>query len=524
MRVSALGALEHQEVPFERLVEELAPVRSVACHPLFQVMLAVQNVPAPTADFPDVSVEGLLTEVTLAKFDLDFQVSERFDDAGRPAGQDVEILYAADLFDRATVERIAARMLRVLHTVAAEPGTPVHAIDVLDESERRLLADVNDTALARPGATVPELFAAQAAARPDAVAVSADTARLTYAQLDADSNRLARHLIDHGVGPDILVAVVMERSPELVAVLLAVLKAGGAYVPVDPDQPHGRLQHIFGTAQPALLVTTSSLQHHLEGVEGGAGGVAQLVIDDPATAEHVAQHSSTPLTDTDRTTPLRPDHLAYVMFTSGSTGVPKGVAVAHRGVVNLLSWIQSRVVLSSADRVLCKASFGFDTTMFELFWPLLEGAAVVVARPGGQHDPGYLAQLIVREQVTVIKFVPSALAVFLQAGAAAECTSLRAVLVGGEALSPGLCEEFKAGFTAPLHNLYGPTEASACCCGAFEVAPGRNPARQCPSGVRRTTPSCMSSTVGCSRCRWGWPVSCMWPAPGRHAVTCTSPA
>ncbi|MFE6489725.1 amino acid adenylation domain-containing protein, partial [Streptomyces sp. NPDC057757] len=327
---------------------------------------------------------------------------------------------------------------------------------LMSRSEQRLvLKDWNDTGREVPAATLPELFQAQAARTPDAVAVVFEGVEVSYGDLNERANRLARLLIDRGVGPESRVAVMMHRSVDLVVALLAVVKAGGAYVPVDPDYPAERITFLLTDARPLLVLTSTELASRRTDSHP-----PYVAVDDPRTAAALAEFDGTDPTDAERCTRLLPAHPAYVIYTSGSTGRPKGVAVPHEGVVNWLTWMQGTYNLSASERVLQKTPFGFDVSVREFFWPLLQGATLVVARPSGHRDPGYLAELIQRERVTIAHFVPSLLQVFLREPAARACIDLRAVFCSGEALSSDVAGQFRNVLNIPLHNLYGPTEAS----------------------------------------------------------------
>ncbi|MBZ9641276.1 amino acid adenylation domain-containing protein, partial [Streptomyces sp. PSKA30] len=341
----------------------------------------------------------------------------------------------------------------------------------------RLLADWNDTARDVPPVTLPELFQTRAARTPDATAVLYEGLRLTYAELNTRANRLARLLVVRGAGPEQRVAVMMDRSPDLVVTLLAVVKAGAAYVPIDPEYPAERVAYVLRDAKPTLVVTTREAEDVLP------QNVARVVLDDPATVTELARPADADLSDADRGGALLPAHPAYVIYTSGSTGRPKGVAVAHAGVVNRLAWMQDAYRLTPDDRVVQKTPFGFDVSVWEFFWPLLEGATLVMARPGGHRDPGYLAELIRREHVSIAHFVPSMLQVFVAAAEASQWTvpSLRAVMASGEALPAELRDRFVASFGVPLHNLYGPTEASIDVT-AFTCEPGADTGGVVPIG------------------------------------------
>ncbi|MFD9008367.1 amino acid adenylation domain-containing protein [Streptomyces sp. NPDC059552] len=434
VREESLTTFAHQDVPFERLVEDLAPVRSMARHPLFQVMLVLQNHAEDHLELRGLRCDPLPPVTLPAKFDLDFALVECFDGTGDPDGIAGTVNFSADLFDRETAESVAARFVRVLTAAIADPEQRVGEVGVLEESERhRLLVEWNGTATEFPAVTLTRLFEAQAARTPDALAVVCGRQRLTYAELNARANRLAHRLAARGVGPEEHVAVKLHRSADLVVAVLAVLKAGGAYVPLDPDHPADRLAYVLADARPALTIDEAWL---------AAADLAQ----GPGSADDLP--------------PVDPAHPAYVIYTSGSTGRPKGTVVAHRGVVNWLTWMQSAYRLRPDDRVLLKTPVGFDVSVRELFWPLSTGAAIVVAAPEAHKDPVQLAETIRTQQVTTVHFVPSMLHAFLAEPAAAGCTSLRRVLASGEALPSTLAARFHDRFGIPLHNLYGPTEAS----------------------------------------------------------------
>ena len=351
-------------------------------------------------------------------------------------GSRLRLGYRPDLFDEVTAGQIVGRLVRVLEAVAREPQAPVSQVQVLDAGERRQLVEGwNDTAAGVPDATVAGLFEAAVAGSPDAVALVCGQQVWTYAGLDRWASRLARYLIRKGAGPERVVALVLERSAAMVAAVLAVVKAGAAYLPVEVGYPAQRMEFMLADARPAV------------------------VLDDPAVVAQAGTLPGDPLGDGDRVAP-RAGHPVYVIYTSGSTGTPKGVLVAHRPVVNLLQWMQLRYRLRPGDRVLLKTPLGFDASVWELFWPLLAGAAVVVARPGGQQDPGYLASLIEREQVSVAYFVPSMLRMFLDDPAVARCAGLARVICGGESLAPELAGRFGARLAVPLLHSYGPTETT----------------------------------------------------------------
>jgi amino acid adenylation domain-containing protein len=342
----------------------------------------------------------------------------------------------------------------LVDALEGEPQRPLRHIDVLPEDERRqVLDDFNATVVDHPrGLLLHQLFEHQAAQRPDAIALVFEDRQLSYAELDARANRLARQLRAMGVGPDVCVGVFMQRSDTLVVALLAILKAGGAYLPLDPSHPPERLLQMLGEAGPAVVLTDPELAPDLP-----AAMVRTLVLDRDTAMAALADGDPDALE-----TALHESHLAYVIYTSGSTGRPKGVMNEHRGIVNRLHWMQQAYALSPDDVVLQKTPFGFDVSVWEFFWPLMAGARLVLARPDGHKDPDYLGELIRTNGVTTLHFVPSMLQVFLaRPDAVAGCASLRRVVCSGEALSAALARQCRERLPqAHLHNLYGPTEAA----------------------------------------------------------------
>ncbi|MFE3255849.1 amino acid adenylation domain-containing protein [Nocardia sp. NPDC059091] len=504
VRDTDVRAFGHADVPFERLVDLLDPARSQARNPLFQVMLSFQNLAPAEFRLPGLTVSGTDLEVPFAKFDLQLTVQETVDERGDGTGMAAEFSYALDLFDEPTIASFARRFARVLELVAADPGAPVGDLDLLVPEERqRVLTDWNATgfdvtaAAGLPNDVVPTLismFEAQVADTPDAVALVCADERLTYRELADRARRLARELIDgYGVGPETSVALAIRRSTELVVAMYAVLMTGAAYLPLDPDQPLDRNEHILGTAGPRLVLTTRR-----DGFDSGSGTPARFVEEAEERAR--TRWTSTPISDAERTRPLRPGHPAYVLFTSGSTGRPKGVAVGHAAIVNRLVWMQAQYCLTYADVVLQKTPATFDVSVWEFFWPLQTGARLVLATPDGHRDPVYLAQAIAEHGVTTVHFVPSMLAVFLAAlgesdpvvrgasrsgpsgagersggaeggknetlsaanppGAERRAIKLRQVFASGEALPAPTAQRLRELTRARLHNLYGPTEAA----------------------------------------------------------------
>ncbi|QLY31767.1 amino acid adenylation domain-containing protein [Nocardia huaxiensis] len=473
VREQDVRAFGHADVPFERLVDLLDPARSQARNPLFQVMLAFQNLARTELELPGLTVSGADLEVPFAKFDLQLTMQETADANGDGTGMAAEFSYALDLFDEPTIASFARGFQRVLDAVAADPALAVGDIDLLDAADRqRVLTDWNATAfdvnaaVGLPEGLAPSLvsiFDAQVAATPGALALVYESEQLSYAELAERANRLARQLIAAGVGPESLVALALRRSTELVVAMYAVLQTGAAYVPLDPDQPQERIGHIVDTARPAMILTTRRDDFTVE------GEVPAVFVEDLEAHALTRGVSGAPIADAERAQPIRPGTIAYVIFTSGSTGRPKGVAVSHAAIVNRLVWMQAEYRLGYDDVVLQKTPATFDVSVWEFFWPLLTGARLVVAKPDGHRDPVYLAQVIAEEGVTTVHFVPSMLSVFVaaladghaEAGeAAGALPRLRQVFASGEALPAPTAQKLRELTGARVHNLYGPTEAA----------------------------------------------------------------
>ncbi|WP_373863377.1 amino acid adenylation domain-containing protein, partial [Rhodococcus marinonascens] len=445
VRHTDLEAFAHADVPFERLVEELNPTRSQSFSPLFQVMLLFQNYTQTGVELAGLTIAPLEVDWTASQTDLSMSLSDVV--GGGYAGT---LAYAADIFDAVTAAQIAERFVRVLEVVLEDPSVPVGEVSVLDDSERALVLDTwNDTDHQVPEVLLLDGFDAQVARTPDAVALVFEGQSLTYAQFDARVNRLARFLIDAGVGPESLVAVGMRRSLDLLVGIYAVLRAGGAYVPIDPDHPVERTEYVLDTAAPVCVLSTSR-----DGVAVSGHRVVDVDVVD------VSGYSSDAVVESELRTPVRPENAAYVIFTSGSTGRPKGVAVSHRAVVNFLLWMASECDFTDSDVVVQKAPVTFDASVWELFLPLAVGARLVIARPDGQHDPEYLVSLMQDTGVTVVQFVPSMLGALLADPEVRIPASVRLVQVGGEALPADLVARFADRTDAVLGNMYGPTEAA----------------------------------------------------------------
>ncbi len=443
-RETVLSAFAHQDAPFEKLVEVLQPERDLGRSPLFQVMLVLQEDPLPEISLPGLQLRALEQESRTSKFDLRLSLMETVD------GLAATLEFSTDLFEPVTAERMLAHLRVLLESAVHEPAQRVQELPLLTPEERRqVLVAWNDTRLPRePEACLHRLIEAQVDRTPDAVAVSFEGTQLTYRELDRRANQLAHHLRGRGVGPDRLVALCAERSLEMVVGLLGILKAGGAYVPLDPEYPRERLEYMLADASAPVLLTQARLA---SGLPHGDATVVCLDSEWEAVGRESTERPNVVLSG---------GNLAYVIYTSGSTGRPKGAMNTHAAICNRLLWMQEAYGLDAGDRVLQKTPFSFDVSVWEFFWPLMTGALLVMARPGGHREPAYLAGIISSERITTLHFVPSMLRHFLEAPELDVRSSPKRVICSGEALPPDLRDLFHTRLRSELHNLYGPTEAA----------------------------------------------------------------
>ncbi|OZD17151.1 non-ribosomal peptide synthetase [Rhodococcus sp. 06-156-3C] len=455
-----LSAFAHADLPFDRVVEILDPPRFSGRHPLFQVLLTFQDGGRATVQASGLALSPVEVAVHAARFDLELVFSESYSSSGDPNGIEFSITYARDIFDTSTVDALAARVRLLLDVVSEDSTAVVGDIALIDAAERRWLIDeINSTHHEfDETSTLVSMYAARAAASPDADALTCDDVTLTYREFDARVNTLARYLISRGVGPETRVAVSMHRSFDLFVAIYAVQAAGAAYVPMDPDQPGERQRHIV-TASNAVLVL--SRNEDLVGASISSQALEASSVPVVSVDEiDLRAFSPGPLTDADRLGTLTAANTAYVLFTSGSTGAPKGVSVDHRAIVNRLVWMQEQYGLTREDVVLHKTPVTFDVSVWELFWPLHIGARTVIARPHGHRDPNYLASLLSSQQVTVLHFVPSMAAVYASDRAPANVAP-RWVFCSGEALPSATASSLQTALPgARVVNLYGPTEAA----------------------------------------------------------------
>jgi amino acid adenylation domain-containing protein len=445
----AVDAYAHQDLPFERLVEELNPDRNLSHTPLFQVMFVLQNVPLGALELGGLTITPIAPEHVIAKFDLSLELSE--------SAQGIEgwLEYNTDLFDRATIRRMVGHWQTLLEGIAADSGQSIAALPLLTDAERQQLAAWNDTAAAYPqGRCIHQLFETQVEKTPEATAVSFEEQRLSYAELNARANQLAHYLYGLGVRPEERVGICLERSLEMVVGLMGVLKAGGAYLPLDPAYPAARLAFMLEDARPSVLITTMELLERWSAPpQAGMEMGYRIVCLDTLETTLAALAGSNPVSG------VAPANPAYVIYTSGSTGRPKGTVVSHQALCNHTAWMQSAFPLHAHDRVLQKTPFSFDASVWEFFSPLSAGAQLVMARPEGHQDSRYLIQAIAGHRITTLQLVPSLLQALLSEEGVETLRSLRRIFCGGEVLPVALVADCLARLEVQLINLYGPTEA-----------------------------------------------------------------
>ncbi|MGN8103740.1 non-ribosomal peptide synthetase [uncultured Pseudomonas sp.] len=434
-RETTLAAQAHQDLPFEQLLEAFPQAREQG---LFQVMFNHQQRDlSALRRLPGLLADELPWHSREAKFDLQLHSEE--DRNGRLS---LSFDYADELFDCATIQRLAEHFIHLLHAVCTQPQHAIGDLPLMQADEQQPWSEA-PCAPARHW--LPELLNQQTS---DATALVWQDGSLTFAQLHTQANRLAHYLRDKGVGPDVCVAIAAERSPQLLIGLLAIIKAGGAYVPLDPDYPAERLAYMLKDSGVQLLLTQTALLPQLPSAEG----VCVIAMDSlhldswPTQAPGLHLHG---------------DNLAYVIYTSGSTGQPKGVGNTHGALAERLQWMQATYQLNETDVLMQKAPISFDVSVWECFWPLITGCRLVLAGPGEHRDPHRIAQLVQEHGVTTLHFVPPLLQLFIDEPLVAECTSLRRLFSGGEALPAELRNRVLARLPAvQLHNRYGPTETA----------------------------------------------------------------
>ena len=441
VREVALEAYAHQDLPFEKLVDELRLERDLSRSPLFQVMFILQNPPVSALEFPDLVVNSLAVDSGTAMFDLTLSIIEEADELKGV------FEYNTDLFDAVTIQRIAGHFQTLLEGMVAEPEVSISQLPLLTTAERhQLLVSWNDTTTDYPrNLCIHQLFEAQMERTPNAIAVVFEDHQLTYRQLNTRANQLAHHLKGHAVGRGVLVGICLKRSVEMVVSLLGILKAGGAYVPLDPSYPKARLALMLEDAQVPVLLTQKTL----------------LPLFVEQKSEVICLDAVWNVIDQERTeNPARqvtPKDLAYVIHTSGSTGKPKGVQIPHRAVVNFLNAMRQRPGLTDQDTLLAVTTLSFDIAVLELFLPITVGARLVVVSRDVAADGGRLLEDLTNTDATVMQATPATWQLLLLAGW--QGSDRLKILCGGEALPRDLANQLLQR-CASLWNVYGPTEAT----------------------------------------------------------------
>ncbi|MCV7076859.1 amino acid adenylation domain-containing protein [Mycobacterium szulgai] len=443
VRTQSLAAFEHQDVPFEVLVDKLNPVRSLTHHPLIQVLLAWQNFARQHGNLAERTLNGV--EVTpepvhthSARMDLVFSLVEQFTETGEPVGIGGAVEFRTDVFDASSIEKLLARLEQMLVLLTADPGQRLSAVDLLDDAERARLDELGHRAvLSAPveAVSIPELFGAQVLRTPEAPALTYAGQSWSYRELDEAANRLAHTLVGHGAGPGTVVALLLERSAQAIVAITAVLKTGAAYLPIDPNHPDTRIAFLVDDAAPVAALTTTALAGQLAGHE-----LAVIDVDDPAVQGRPSTGLPYPAAD----------NLAYILYTSGTTGIPKGVGISHRNITQLFT-APASFAPAAGQTVSQWHSYGFDVSVWEICNALLRGGRLVVVPEGVTRSPVELHELLVRERVDVLSQTPSA-----AMGLSPEGLDSTALVVAGEACPPELVDQWAPGRV--MINAYGPTE------------------------------------------------------------------
>ena len=449
------AAYEHQQMPFERLVDELQPERNLSHSPLFQVMLILQNQEMESLNLPGIEAKQLKSSNTFAQYDLTLSLNES------DKGLEMEWQYATDLFSQATVVRMIGHFEALLQAIIKSPETKVSQLPLLNSDETaQLLRNWNDTANSFPREKcIHELFEAQVELNPNDIACIFNKKELSYQQLNQRANQLARYLVNQGVAPDSLVGICVERSFDLLVSVLAIMKSGGAYLPLDPTYPKARLEHMVEDSGVQWLITQKHLteQFSAESDSSKQSSVKQTIyLDDESFRDELKllEHSNL---DKD-SLGLTSSHLAYVIYTSGSTGKPKGVMLEHHNLTNFLISMQAEPGLTKEDNLLAVTSLSFDIHVLELYLPLIVGGSLVIASSENVLSPNELAQLIDDHQVTSMQATPATWKMLV--GNDWQPQNKLKALCGGEALGKELKDELLARETIELWNMYGPTETA----------------------------------------------------------------
>ncbi len=444
VRKNCFNSYRYNAMPLDTIIEKLNPARETNRNPLFDMEFQVQMLQPETLEIGEAKLSEARAARKSSQYDLSMTIREKVD------GFDMRFEYRSDLFERQTIELLLKRFHQLLELIVEDPTK--HLSDysiVLPEERQTLIKEWNKTdSDYRKGVCLNQLFEERAAQHADKIALEFNGNTLSYGELNEKANQLAHHLRDNGVGPETRVGVCMERSLEMVISLYAIHKAGGGYVPLDPDYPQARLEFMIGDIEAPIILTQESIKHVIPETDA-------TIIALDSQWDAIGQLSKENLEQvTDET------NLAYIIYTSGSTGNPKGVMNQHDGIINRLIWMQQEYQLTDADVVLQKTPYSFDVSVWEFFWPLIFGAKLVVAEPGGHQDVSYLSKVIQEKQVTTMHFVPSMLQIFVDQAKPESCSSIRQIFCSGEALPYELQKQFFTFSSAKLHNLYGPTEAA----------------------------------------------------------------
>ncbi len=449
VKKTTLEAYEHQELPFDKMLEEMRLERDLSRAPLFQVMFILHNNKKAELELDGMKIEEIDVASDMAPFDLRLQLTET--EKGIKGGFD----YNISLFEPATVKAVSQHLIKLLENIVRKPNEKVSRLEYITETEKRqILSDFNNTNAAFPdNKVIYQYLEEQAAADSTNTAVIFNNKKMSYGQLNHRANILARLLQENGVKRDSIVAVMMERSLEMIIAIMAIQKAGGAYLPVDPHFPGDRIEYILEDSQTGILLT-----HKEFGDLKIPTNIKNINLD--LVDLSIGEKSNLPLIAT-------PENISYVIYTSGSTGKPKGTLIEHRSLVNRLNWMQKKYPLDKNDIILQKTPYTFDVSVWEMFWWSMVGAKVCFLEPGAEKDPEKIVEAIEKNKITVIHFVPSMLGIFLeylkQTGEASRVAGLKQIFASGEALTPSQVSTFKSLLSiygTKLANLYGPTEAT----------------------------------------------------------------